>query len=284
MATARAAVDRFIPNSPRIAVGADGGLLDRDEALHVAPGLVHERALDSRLPVVSRPTMAGVRGQVDDLLVGPEHDLDLLDRAPVAVEAVVDPAADDPAAELGEGPAQVGALADDRVAMLEDGRRRRAGPGCSRPRGGRRAPRSTSSVPVNRLWGTGSPSAHAIGGPDATSSSTRSASAPAPRRTIVRVTSARSGAPAAQRTMTGWARRTPSGTTSRTPWLQKPRDSWASLSSAGSARAALEESARRPSGRGRAPRRTSRASRRPRAPRRRAPASRPRPRAPRSRP
>ena len=55
-----------------------------------------------------------------ELVLGAEHDLDLLDRAPVAGQDVVDARADQPAAELRERPAQVGALADVGAALLED--------------------------------------------------------------------------------------------------------------------------------------------------------------------
>ena len=50
---------------------------------------------------------------------GPEHDLHLLDLAAVAGQDVVDPAAYDATAELGERPAEVDALAKDRPPLLE---------------------------------------------------------------------------------------------------------------------------------------------------------------------
>ena len=53
------------------------------------------------------------------LVAGAEHDLHLLHRAPVAREDVVHPGAHEAAAQLGEGPAQLGALADVRAALLE---------------------------------------------------------------------------------------------------------------------------------------------------------------------
>jgi hypothetical protein len=69
--------------------------------------------------------VTGVRGQVEQLVLATEHDLHLLDRGPVTLEPVVDPAADEARAQLGERPMERGALADDRVAMLErDGRGR----------------------------------------------------------------------------------------------------------------------------------------------------------------
>ena len=54
-----------------------------------------------------------------ELVVGAEHDLDLLDRAPVAREHVVDARADEPAAELRERPAEVRAVADVGAPLLE---------------------------------------------------------------------------------------------------------------------------------------------------------------------
>ena len=69
--------------------------------------------------------MARVRRQVEELVGAAEHDLDLLDRAAIALQPVVDPAADEPRPELGERPVERRALADDRVAVLEgDGRGR----------------------------------------------------------------------------------------------------------------------------------------------------------------
>src|SRR5262249_1958905 len=46
-------------------------------------------------------------------------DLDLLDVRPVALEPVVDAAADEPRAELGQGPVERRTLADDGIPMLE---------------------------------------------------------------------------------------------------------------------------------------------------------------------
>ena len=60
-----------------------------------------------------------VGGQVEQLLVGPEHDLDLFDRAPISDEPILDAAADETAAELGERPLERGALADVRGAVLD---------------------------------------------------------------------------------------------------------------------------------------------------------------------
>ena len=69
---------------------------------------------------MSRPMWRRVRRQVEELLVAAEDDLDLLDRGAVALEPVVDAAADEPAAELGERPVERGAgRRSSRDAMLE---------------------------------------------------------------------------------------------------------------------------------------------------------------------
>ena len=69
--------------------------------------------------------MVGVGGQVEQLVGATEHDLDLLDRAAIAGQVVVDPAADEARAELGERPVERRALADDGRPVLErDGRGR----------------------------------------------------------------------------------------------------------------------------------------------------------------
>src|SRR4029079_10761397 len=65
------------------------------------------------------PEVARVRGQVEQLLLAAEHDLDLLDRASIAFEAVVHPGSDEAGAELGERPVRARTLADSSVAMLE---------------------------------------------------------------------------------------------------------------------------------------------------------------------
>ena len=54
-----------------------------------------------------------------ELVVGPEHDLHLLDGASIPGEHVVHPRAHQAGAELGEGPAQVRGLADLGAALLE---------------------------------------------------------------------------------------------------------------------------------------------------------------------
>ncbi len=81
--------------------------------------------MDSRLPGRVAAGVVGVRGQVEQLVLAPEHDLDLLHGAAVAEEMVVHAAADQPRAQLGERPVEGRAFTDDRAAVLEgDGRGR----------------------------------------------------------------------------------------------------------------------------------------------------------------
>ena len=103
-----------------------------------------------------------------------EDDLDLLDRAAVALEPVVDPAADEPSAELGERPMELGALAD-RAARCWIATESGPVPGDRPPRASRPAPSVTSIVPVSSDW---RPRRHPT---DGTSSSTSEASAPSPK-------------------------------------------------------------------------------------------------------
>ena len=69
MATARACLRQVHPELAEEAVGADRGLVDRDQALHVAPGRVQEGALAEQVAGRVAPDVAGVRGQVEQLLV-----------------------------------------------------------------------------------------------------------------------------------------------------------------------------------------------------------------------
>ena len=109
--------------------------------------------------------VAGVGGQVEELVAAAEDDLDLLDLAAVALEAVVDPRADDAAAELGDREAE-GRPGPDPA-------RSAAGAPWSRPgrswiEAKRRiapGPRSISVVPPKSACGTGSPAAQPIGRP-----------------------------------------------------------------------------------------------------------------------
>ena len=175
-------------------------LLDDDEALEVGPGAVEQGALGQQVAGRVAADVGRVRGQVEQLLLAAEHDLDLLDRAAVAREPVVR-----------RGSARAGRRAG------------RAPTGATRPRrcsatrcwmattlvgsswrlatasDGAGAERDLGRAGEERLAGRRDrrPSA------EATSSSTTAAWAPSPRRTIVRVRSARSAAPSAQRTMIG---------------------------------------------------------------------------------
>jgi hypothetical protein len=85
---------------------------------------MNERARSSSAPleqVAGRVTadVARVRGEVEHLVATAEDDLDLLDRAVVPLETVVDPAAHDPRAELGERPVERRRLADPGEVVLE---------------------------------------------------------------------------------------------------------------------------------------------------------------------
>ena len=106
MATERVAFDRFMPNSPR-KLSVPTAVL----SMTIMP-FMNERArsssapFDSRLPVVSRPMWRVYEVRSNSWSASAEHDLDLLDGAAVALQAVVDAAADEPRAELGERPVQ----------------------------------------------------------------------------------------------------------------------------------------------------------------------------------
>ena len=148
---------------------------------------------------------------------GPEHDLHLLDLAAVAGQDVVDPAAYDATAELGERPAEVDALAKDRLRRCWNAIW--SGPNSCRLAMARRAcrPRRISVVAVNSAWPPSTTLA------EGTSSSMNAASAPSPTSTMVRAWMARPGAPTAQRTTTGAARSAPAGMRTSTPWFQAAR-------------------------------------------------------------
>ena len=115
-----------------------------------------------------------------ELVVGAEHDLDLLDRAPVAGQDVVHARAHEAGPQLGEGPAQVGGLADVRAPLLEHDVVRAESPGGSPSRGERASPSRISVVAHRSAW---APASTPV---DATSSSTTDASAPSPRTISVR--------------------------------------------------------------------------------------------------
>ena len=66
--------------------------------------------------------MARVRGEIEELVGPPEDDLDLLHRAPLPHQPVVDPRSDDPPAELRQGELQNGSAAERRRALVEERR------------------------------------------------------------------------------------------------------------------------------------------------------------------
>ena len=108
--------------------------------------------LDSRLPVVSRPTWCVYEVRSKSWSEPPNTISTCSTVATVALEPVVDAAADEPRPELGERPMERGALADDRVAVLEGDGRWRAAPGGWRLRARASRARRTSSVPARNDW------------------------------------------------------------------------------------------------------------------------------------
>ena len=187
--------------------------IDDDHALHERARLVQQDALGQQVAGGVAADVTGVRGQVEQLVLAAEHDLDLLHGAPIALEAVVDAAADQPRAELGERPLE--RWRPRRSPRGDAGTRRSsaAAPGGSRPRACASRPRVTSSVlGEQRLAGVVRGST-----PEAPSSSTIVASAPSPSVMIVscrsapdprrrRTSAARSAAPGARRPGRGGGR------------------------------------------------------------------------------
>ena len=106
------------------AVGPDRRLVDRDHALHVGPGSIDQNPLREEVAGRIPADVAGIRGQVEELVIATEDDLDLLDRAPITIEPIVDPAADEPAPELGQCPAEVRTRPDRGLAVLQHDLRR----------------------------------------------------------------------------------------------------------------------------------------------------------------
>ena len=221
------------PELAEEAVGPDRGLLDRDQALHVAARAASSSApFESRLPVVSRPMWRVYEVRSNSWSVGAEHDLDLLDRAAVALEPVVDAAADEPRRRAGRAPSGASRPRRSRPGGAGTRPGRRPGPGCTpcasvgaaRREGPRRAGEERLRL-----------AASARSRPDRTSSSTSDAEAPSPSSTIVRVRSARPrrpDGPAEDDRAARGARRPARGR--RRPGSSAARVSWASLSSAGS--------------------------------------------------
>ena len=203
-----------------------------------APRSVEQRALREQVSGRVAADMAGVRGQVEQLLLAREHDLDLLDGAAIALEPVVDARAHEPAAELRERPVERRALADRRVAVLEDDL---VGPAVLDR--GHRERRALGEDDLGRPVEEALRDRLALGALDVRAwrdllldDRRRGA---APSVTTVRVISARPGAAVGQRRVIGSATVTPGATSTWRPWIQKPRASIASLSS-GERRAALQ--------------------------------------------
>ena len=213
---------------------------------------------------MSRPTWRVYEVRSNSCSLAAEHDLDLLDRAAVAVEAVVDAAADEPAAELGERPVERRALAD----------RRRGGAGTRPGRAGsswRLATASSALAPEVDLERAGEERL-AAGRPRSRRPTDRAPRRSTPSAPVAELDerprrAARGpAAPAAQRTTIGRSSRTPAGTSDRDALVPDGRGS------AGRACRRRAAARRRRAARAatagvapRAPRRASRDRRRPRA-------------------
>ena len=181
---------------------------------------VEQRALRQQVAGRVAADVARVRGQVEQLLLAAEDDLDLLDGAAVALEAVVDAAADEPAAELGERPVERRALADRRRGGA--GRRRCSAGSSWRLATARLAPAPERDLERARRRAPARPLRRRRRRPGRDQLlDDRGVGAVAEVDERPRRASARSGAPAAQRTTIGRSRRTPAGTSRTTPWLQK---------------------------------------------------------------
>ena len=181
--------------------------------------------LDSRWPGGVAADVAGVRGEVVQLVVRPEHDLHLLDGAPVAASTLStrERTRRPPSwasAQRRSAPSPMSARRcwnDDMVGaqLLEAGHRQ---PGM--------APSRISVVADRSAWAPGRAASFA------TSSSTTVASAPSSRMISVRPTRVR-GAPSDQRSTMGRSTRTPAGTCTTIPAVHAARESSASFSSTG---------------------------------------------------
>ena len=120
--------------------------------LRYVRGSFEQRGLRQEVAGRVAADVGGVRGQVEQLVLRAEHDLDLLDRAAVALEPVVDAAADEPTTELGERPLERRRL---RRSWRSDAGWRRRGPGQfleARDDELGSGPRVTSVVPAKNAW------------------------------------------------------------------------------------------------------------------------------------
>ena len=222
------------------------GLLDRRQALHVDPRAVGQGALGEQVAGRVAADVARVGGQVEELVGRAEDDLRLLDRRAVALEAVVDATADDPAAELSQRPANGRPAAEHGRTMLEGDlvgrevlqageRERRAGAELDLGRAGEEGLRLAAVTPV----ALEAPSV-AAGRP---APRRRTTSASSPIEMIVRDSRRRSGAPTAQRRTIGRSRRERRrGRGGRAPASRGPASSGRACRSRAGA-AALEEAA-----------------------------------------
>src|SRR3954462_13109601 len=107
------------PELAEEAVGPDGAAVDRDQALHERPRVVAQGTLRQEVTGGVPAAVPGVRGQVEQLPGAAEHDLGLVDGRAISRQHVVDPRPDEPAAQLGERPAQARTLADLRLPVAE---------------------------------------------------------------------------------------------------------------------------------------------------------------------
>ena len=243
-------------------IGPAGRLLDRDEALHVGAGPVEEGALREEVARRVAADVGRVAGRSKTCSADPNTisacSTEL--RSPSSRLSTRERTRREPSwasAQWSEAPSPIRAKRCWKTTWRG-------------PRSWMAATaslasvaRTTSMVPWKKPWGTVSPSAQSTSPDGDQLLDERGAGAFAEADERPRHERP-AGIPTRPPDRIGWARRTRSGTTSRTPWLQKPRASWASLSSAGSvappSRSAREGHPDREPAR---PRR-SRASRRPR--------------------
>ena len=234
MATERAAFERFIPNSPRKLS------VPLAERLMVMRPFRYVRDFSRRAAFeqVARRVLADVRreGGRIELLVRAEHDLDLLDRAAITDQPVVDPASHQPASELRQRPLERAAVADLRGPMLEGddvlGQLLEAGHL-------ERGTVADGDLHRAREMGLRRGCVRAGSGYELLDQGRRR---PSPTRTTVLVNIAWPGEPTAQRTTIGRSMTASAGTSTSTPWLQSARASCANLSSAAMAAASVKPS------------------------------------------
>ena len=183
---------------------------------------------------MSRPMWRVYEVRSKSCSLAAEHDLDLLDGAPVALEPVVDARPNEPPAELGEGPVQRRALADRRRGGAGTRPGSRAGPGSRRSPATRRRRAPPPSSRGRSPAGPSRPRRSRCPGRTATCSSTSDGGGALAERDEGpgdERAAGRRRRPAERRSAASSV--TPAATSTWRPWLQKPRASWASLSFAG---------------------------------------------------